>query len=80
MFDRVLRRVREWVAQRGFLILLASELPILVHFGILIGVGIMTSFAASLTILPAIVLSLKPRFILGPAPGEGALSEEVDSA
>ena len=47
----------------GFLVLLTSELPILNRFGILIGVGIMTSFTVGITLLLALVRAIKPRFI-----------------
>lgn len=54
----------------GFLVLLSSELPILNRFGILIGVGITTAFLTGVTILPALVRAVKPRFIYRPGGGQ----------
>jgi predicted RND superfamily exporter protein len=46
----------------GFLALLASDLPLLRHFGLMIGLGIATSCITSLTVLPAVVAWLeRPR-------------------
>jgi len=50
----------------GFLVLVISELPLLVRFGVMIGVGISTACAASLTILPAMVSWFRPSFVYGP--------------
>ncbi|MBI4584750.1 MAG: MMPL family transporter, partial [Planctomycetes bacterium] len=50
----------------GFLVLTISELPLLVRFGAMIGVGIGTACLASLTLLPALVRFFKPRFIFSP--------------
>ena len=53
----------------GFLVLTVSELPLLVRFGVMIAVGIVTACAASLTLVPAMVAWFRPRFIYGPEPG-----------
>jgi len=47
----------------GFLVLSSSEVPPLIRFGVLVAVAVSTSFAASLTILPAIGKLLKPAFL-----------------
>ena len=47
----------------GFLLLCMSEFRTLVRFGLLIGIAMTVSFAASVTLLPALVALLKPRFI-----------------
>ncbi len=47
----------------GFLVLLLSELPLLVRFGVMIAVGIVTACMASLTILPALVRWFQPNFV-----------------
>lgn len=52
----------------GFLALLLSELPLLRHFGLLIALGIGTACVASLTLLPALLVWGRPRFIYGEAP------------
>ena len=49
----------------GFLLLCVSEFITLVRFGLLIGTGMMVSFLASITLLPAVLAALKPRFIWG---------------
>ena len=49
----------------GFLVLVASELPLLRHFGLMIALGIGTSCLASLVLLPALAVWLKPRFLYG---------------
>jgi predicted RND superfamily exporter protein len=55
-----------FVVAVGFLLLCVSEFRTLVRFGLLIGVGMIVSFVASVTILPALVAVLKPRFVFGP--------------
>jgi predicted RND superfamily exporter protein len=52
-----------FVVAVGFLLLCVSEFRTLVRFGLLIGIGMMVSFATSVTLLPAIVAVLKPRSI-----------------
>jgi predicted RND superfamily exporter protein len=52
----------------GFLLLCISEFRTLVRFGLLIGVGMATSFLASITLLPAVVATVKPRFVFGRRP------------
>jgi hypothetical protein len=48
----------------GFLVLSTSEVPPLIQFGMLVAVAVSTSFAASMTILPAIGKLLKPAFLI----------------
>ncbi len=47
----------------GFLVLSTSEVPPLIRFGMLVAVAVSTSFAASMTILPAIGKLLRPAFL-----------------
>ena len=54
-----------FVVAVGFLLLCVSEFRTLVRFGLLIGVGMGISFLASITILPAAVAAIRPRFIWG---------------
>jgi predicted RND superfamily exporter protein len=49
----------------GFLLLSVSEFRTLNRFGLLIGLGMVFSFLASVTLLPALVAAMKPRFIWG---------------
>ncbi|MHC4697999.1 MAG: efflux RND transporter permease subunit [Planctomycetota bacterium] len=52
-----------FVVAVGFLLLCVSEFRTLVHFGLLIGVGMIVSFLTSVTLLPAAVALLRPRFV-----------------
>jgi len=52
-----------FVVAVGFLLLCVSEFRTLVRFGLLIGVAMTVSFLTSVTLLPAIVAALKPRFV-----------------
>ncbi|MFQ5589704.1 MAG: RND family transporter [Phycisphaerae bacterium] len=47
----------------GFLLLCVSQFRTLVYFGLLIGVGMIVSFIASVTLVPAAAALLRPRFI-----------------
>lgn len=47
----------------GFSTLMSSELPTIARFGGLISVAVLAGFAASLILLPAMVVVLKPRFL-----------------
>ena len=47
----------------GFMLLCVSEFTTLVRFGLLIGTGMMVSFLTSITLLPAVLGALKPRFL-----------------
>ncbi len=49
----------------GFGLLMTSHVPPLVRFGCLVAVGVLISFLASLTVLPALILVLRPKFLLG---------------
>jgi predicted RND superfamily exporter protein len=52
-----------FVVAVGFLLLCVSEFRTLARFGLLIGIGMLTSFATSVTLLPAIVAWSKPRLV-----------------
>jgi len=54
-----------FVVACGFLLLCVSEFRTLVRFGLLIGLGTVVSFVASVTLLPALVAVLRPRFLWG---------------
>ncbi len=54
-----------FVVAAGFLLLCVSEFRTLVRFGLLIGIGMIVSFVASITVLPAIVACFRPRFVWG---------------
>lgn len=54
-----------FVVAVGFLLLMVSQFQTLVRFGLLIGLGMIVSFAASITLLPALVALWKPSFIYG---------------
>ena len=54
-----------FVVAVGFLLLCVSQFRTLVRFGLLIGVGMGTSFLVSVTLLPALVAAIRPRFIWG---------------
>ena len=47
----------------GFSVLMTSSVPPLNQFGFLVAVAVMVSFIGSLTLLPAIILLVKPRFL-----------------
>lgn len=59
----------------GFLLLCVSQFRTLVQFGLLVGLGMVGSFLASVTLLPALVAVIKPRFIYTPcaSPGDASL-------
>ena len=50
----------------GFAVLCVSDLPILRHFGLMIATGIGAACLSSLTMLPALVVWVRPKFIYGP--------------
>ena len=50
----------------GFGVLMVSHVPSLVQFGLLVAVAVAASFVASLTVLPALLTLVRPRFIYGP--------------
>jgi predicted RND superfamily exporter protein len=54
-----------FVVAVGFLLLMISEFSTLNRFGLLIGMGMVISFLVSITLLPALVAALKPRFVFG---------------
>jgi len=52
----------------GFMALLASRMPPNQEMGFLVSVAMFSSFAATLTVLPALILTAKPKFIYGGVP------------
>ena len=50
----------------GFVLLCVSEFRTLVEFGLLIGLAIGAAFLVSVTLLPALVAVIRPRFLWGP--------------
>ena len=54
----------------GFGVLLLSKVVPLSLFGMIVGLAVLTSFILSLTLLPALIKELKPRFIHGLANGK----------
>lgn len=52
-----------FIVSVGFLLLCVSEFRTLVRFGLLIGIGMIFSFLASVTLLPATLAILKPRAV-----------------
>lgn len=48
----------------GFGVLMTSEVPPLVRFGLLVAVSVATAFIAAMTIVPALIKLLKPKFLL----------------
>ncbi len=49
----------------GFAVLCLSDLPILRHFGLMIATGIGAACLTSFTLLPAVVVWLRPKFLYG---------------
>ena len=47
----------------GFSVFMLSQVPSMVEFGLLMVVCVTTSFLASITLLPALVILAKPRFL-----------------
>jgi predicted RND superfamily exporter protein len=66
-----------FVVACGFLLLVVSEFRTLVRFGLLIGLSTVVSFAASVTLLPAVVAVLRLRFVWG---GGGEMKPESNTA
>jgi len=54
-----------FVVAVGFLLLCVSEFRTLIRFGLLIGSSTVVSFLTSVTVLPAVVALLRPRFVWG---------------
>jgi len=54
----------------GFGVLTTSDVPPLVKFGSLVAVAVSTAFIASLTLMPALVKVLKPRFLTNSVQGD----------
>jgi len=49
----------------GFGVLMNSKVPPLQNFGLLVAIAVLTSFAASLTVMPALIAVLRPRALFG---------------
>jgi len=49
----------------GFMVLLASQMPPDQQMGLLVSVAMLSSFIATLTVLPALILTARPAFIFG---------------
>ncbi len=47
----------------GFSVLMSSSVPPLSQFGFLVAVAVFVSFVGSLTLLPALILLIKPKFL-----------------
>jgi predicted RND superfamily exporter protein len=47
------------------MVLLASQMPPNQQMGMLVSVAMFSSFAATLIVLPALILTARPRFIFG---------------
>ncbi|MEH6812128.1 MAG: outer membrane lipoprotein-sorting protein [Motiliproteus sp.] len=54
----------------GFGVLISSKVVPLNNFGIIVALSVTTSFLASMTLLPAMIILFKPRFITGKAVSE----------
>ena len=64
----------------GFAVLISSDVPALGKFGALVAVAVSTAFIASMTLLPALVKVLKPRFLLsGADKGSAAPTPKLSS-
>jgi predicted RND superfamily exporter protein/outer membrane lipoprotein-sorting protein len=49
----------------GFGVLMTSQVPPLVNFGMLVALSVLVAFVASLLLIPAITLIFQPKFMLG---------------
>jgi len=49
----------------GFMVLLASAMPPNQQMGLLVSAAMLSSFIATLTVLPALILAARPRFVFG---------------
>lgn len=56
----------------GFAVLMTSEVPPLLKFGVLVGIAVAAAFVASMAVMPALAKLLKPRFIWPDSAREGA--------
>jgi hydrophobe/amphiphile efflux-3 (HAE3) family protein len=51
------------VVVAGFMVLLASQMPPNQQMGLLVSVAMLSSFIATLTVLPALIMTARPKFI-----------------
>jgi predicted RND superfamily exporter protein len=63
----------------GFLLLCVSEFRTLQRFGLLISVGMVTSFVTSITFLPAMAAAAKPRFLFTTKSTKNTKGQELGS-
>jgi len=49
----------------GFLVLMASSMPPNQQMGLLVSAAMLSSFIATLTVMPALILAARPRFVFG---------------
>ncbi len=59
----------------GFGVLMTSDVPPLVKFGSLVAIAVSVAFMASMTVLPALVKVLRPRFLLSKKTQETSYGE-----
>jgi len=64
----------------GFGVLISSKVVPLNNFGTIVALSVTTSFLVSMTLLPAMILRFKPRFIVGPRVDESSTTNEDKSA
>ncbi len=61
------------VVVAGFMVLLASQMPPNQQMGLLVSAAMFSSFIATLTVLPALIMTAKPKFIFrGSSQGDGS--------
>ena len=53
------------VVVAGFMVLLASVMPPNQQMGLLVSAAMLSSFIATLTVMPALILAARPRFVFG---------------
>jgi hydrophobe/amphiphile efflux-3 (HAE3) family protein len=51
------------VVVAGFMVLLASQMPPNQQMGLLVSIAMLSSFVATLTVLPALIMTARPKFI-----------------
>jgi len=47
----------------GFGVLMTSDVPPLINFGMLVSIAVSTTFIVSLVVLPALAILFKPKFL-----------------
>jgi len=51
------------VVVAGFMVLMASQMPPNQQMGLLVSIAMLSSFVATLTVLPALIMTARPKFI-----------------